>query len=183
VLTRRGCVNLKNGAGAGHETPDSCFCSLPLGLRERAPGAAGGEGGPIDRYDVQALRSILAELEYTVVEEDVNSSGKPLMMVEAGETSFRIMGESCDGVGKEQVCRGIQLSTQFAPAGDTDFDEVMATANRTLRPAKLFWAGEMLAYERYLIMDGGVSRTNLKENIAVYVEILEALMGQLFKEE
>jgi hypothetical protein len=59
----------------------------------------------------------------------------------------------------------------------------MATANRTLRPAKLFWAGDTLAYERYLIMDGGVSRTNLKENISVYVEILEALMGQLFKEE
>jgi hypothetical protein len=29
-------------------------------------------------------------------------------------------------------------------------------------------------------MDGGISRENLKTNISVYVEVLEAIYGQLF---
>lgn len=103
------------------------------------------------------------------------------MTVEAGdELSFRVMGESCEGEGAAQVCLGIQLSTQFAEIDGTDFDTVITAANRTLRPAKLFRIDSGLAYERYLIMDGGVSRENLKTNVTVYVEVLEAIYGQLF---
>jgi hypothetical protein len=135
----------------------------------------------IDRYDEAALTSILQELKYAIVESSVSSSGKPFMTVEAGdELSFRVMGESCVGEGAAQVCQGVQLSTQFAEAGDVDFDAVMATANRTLRPAKVFRIDSGLAYERYLIMDGGISRENLKTNISVYVEVLEVLFEQLF---
>jgi hypothetical protein len=135
----------------------------------------------IDRYDQSALTSIMAELKYAVVETSVSSSGKPFMTVEAGDDlSFRVMGESCEGEGASQVCLGVQLSTQFAEVDGTDFDAVMAAANRTLRPAKLFRIDSGLAYERYLIMDGGISRENLKTNISVYVEVLQAIYGQLF---
>jgi hypothetical protein len=135
----------------------------------------------IDRYDETELTSILRELKYAIVDSSVSSSGKPFMTVEAGdELAFRVMGESCIGDGAAQICQGVQLSTQFAEAGGVDFDEVIANANRTLRPAKLFRIDSGLAYERYLIMDGGISRENLKTNISVYVEVLEALYGQLF---
>jgi hypothetical protein len=151
------------------------------GCATTAPRASTFSAKLIDRYDEAALTSILQELKYAVVESSVSSSGKPFMTVEAGdELSFRVMGESCDGEGSSQVCLGVQLSTQFAEAGDVDFDEVMATANRTLRPAKVFRIDSGLAYERYLIMDGGISRENLKTNISVYVEVMEALYGRLF---
>ena len=146
-----------------------------------AAGPAGGTVNLIDRYDEAALRSVVTELGYSVVDSDISSSGKPFLTVEAGDAlSFRVMGESCQGADKEQVCQGVQLSTQFAESGDADFDAVMAAANRTLRPAKLFRIGSGLAYERYLIMDGGVSRENLKTNISVFVEVLQAISGQLF---
>ena len=154
---------------------------LALGACATAAGGAPAQSRLIDRYDQAALTSIMAELKYAVVETSVSASGKPRMTVEAGdELSFRVMGESCEGEGAAQVCLGVQLSTQFAEAGDVDFDAVMAVANRTLRPAKLFRVDSGLAYERYLIMDGGISRENLKTNISVYVEVLEAIYGQLF---
>lgn len=135
----------------------------------------------VDRYDEAELTSIMRELQYAVVDTSVSAAGKPFMTVEAGDgLSFRVMGESCEGEGAAQVCAGVQLSTQFGETGGVDFDAVMATANRTLRPAKLFRVESGLAYERYLIMDGGVTRENLKTNIVVYVEVLEALYGQLF---
>jgi hypothetical protein len=147
-----------------------------------APGnSAPSAGKLVDRYDEAALSSIMAELKYAIVETSVSSSGKPFMTVEAGdELSFRVMGESCEGEGAAQVCLGVQLSTQFAEIDGTDFDAIMATANRTLRPAKLFRVDSGLAYERYLIMDGGISRENLKTNISVYVEVLQAIYGRLF---
>lgn len=145
------------------------------------PAPAAETGALVDRYDEAVLRAIMADLAYAVVDTSENAAGKPFMMVEAGEAlAFRVMGESCQGEGAAQVCAGVQLSTQFGETGEADFDEVMATANRTLRPAKLFRAGPGLAYERYLIMDGGVSRENLKTNIVVFVQVLEALYGQLF---
>jgi hypothetical protein len=143
----------------------------------QAPAAA----AVVDRYDEGVLREIMAELRYAVVDASVNASGKPFMTVEAGdELSFRVMGESCEGEGVAQICAGVQLSTQFGEAGNVDFDAVMATANRTLRPAKMFRVESGLAYERYLIMDGGVTRENLRTNIVVYVEVLEAIYMQLF---
>ena len=146
-----------------------------------APEATVAQQKLIDRYDEAALTSIMRELQYAVIETSISSSGKPFMTVEAGdELSFRVMGESCEGEGAAQVCLGVQLSTQFGEIDGTDFDAVMATANRTLRPAKLFRVDSGLAYERYLIMDGGISRENLKTNISVYVEVLEAIYGQLF---
>ncbi len=135
----------------------------------------------VDRYEENALRSIMADLKYAVVDSSVSATGKPFLTIEAGdELSFRVMGESCEGEGASQVCRGVQLSTQFGEIDGVDFDAVMATANRTLRPAKLFRIDSGLAYERYLIMDGGVSQENLKTNISVYVEVLAAIYRQLY---
>jgi hypothetical protein len=158
-------------------------CSLlALGACATAQNAAAPPQAPlIDRYDEAALVSIMRELTYAVIETSVSASGKPFMTVEAGDgLSFRVMGESCRGEGAGQVCLGVQLSTQFGEIGGVDFDAVMAAANRTLRPAKLFRVDSGLAYERYLIMDGGITRENLKTNISIYVEILQVLYGQLF---
>ncbi len=165
----------------------SAGLALALGACVSAPGGTPTAGealgaasrGLIDRYDEAALKAVVKELGYAVVESSITSSGKPFMTVEApGEAQFRVMGESCEGAGKEQVCWGVQLSTQFGDTGG-DLDVLMSTANRTLRPAKLFRVEAGAAYERYLIMDGGVSRENLKSNISVYVEILDALLKQL----
>jgi hypothetical protein len=134
-------------------------------------------GALIDRYDEPALRSVMSELGYEVLNARVNGVGKPAMSIKAGEMAFEVTGESCEGT--PQVCAGVQLSAQFPELDSVDADEVMAKANRTLRPAKLFRAGAGIVYERYLIMDGGLSRKNLETEISVYVEILEALFKQL----
>lgn len=159
-----------------------CSLAAMLTLAACATTQAGGSadtGGLIDRYDPAALRSIISELGYKVGDTGESSSGKPMMVIDTPEgLSFRILGESCDGEGKEQVCQGVQLSAQFAQ-GNADLDEVMARGNRTLRPAKLFRVDAGLAYERYLIMDGGVSRENLKTEVEVFVEILGALLKQI----
>ncbi len=155
---------------------------LALGACATTPApVAPAERASIDRYDEDALRSAMADLKYAVVDTSVSDSGKPFMTVEASdELAFRVMGESCEGEGAAQVCAGVQLSTQFGEIDGVDFDAVMATANRTLRPAKLFRVGSGLAYERYLIMDGGVSPENLKTNISVFVEVLGAIYRQLY---
>jgi hypothetical protein len=142
-------------------------------------GAPKAAGGLIDRYDEAALKKIIADLHYKVVDTDVSSTGKPFMSVEAVDgVAFRIMGESCEGEGKDQVCAGVQLSTQF---GDTaaDLDNIIAQGNRTLRPAKLFRVDAGMAYERYLIMDGGISTENLSTNITVFVEVMQLLLERL----
>src|SRR5262249_9295419 len=135
--------------------------------------------GLIDHYNEQALRSVVTGLGYNVLDARINGAGKPAMSVEAGAMAFEITGESCEGEGAQRVCAGVQLSAQFREEDGVDVDEVMAKGNRTLRPAKLFRAGAGVVYERYLIMDGGVSRKNLETEISVYVEILEVLFKQL----
>lgn len=151
---------------------------LMFGACASAPPAA-KPGALIDRYDEAVLRKIVAELGYSLVDTDVSASGKPFMSVEAGDgPAFRIMGEGCQGEGAEQVCRGIQLSTQFGHTG-ADFASLIEQGNRTLRPAKLFPVDAGMAYERYLIMDGGISEQNLAENIAVFVQIMQIVLDRL----
>jgi Putative bacterial sensory transduction regulator len=149
----------------------------PMGA---APGAAGADA-LIDRYDEVALKSITSELGYSISEKDTDNQGRPFMTVEAGgDMAFRIGGQSCEGKSKEQVCQGVQLTARFP--GDPDdekLNEIVDRVNRTLRPAKIFFIESGVAYERYLIMDGGVSRENLKVNIEVFVEILEAILKQI----
>lgn len=157
--------------------------ALALGACASAPTAGApakaDNAGLIDRYDTPALRSIIADLGYAITDFGESSSGKPMMEVDTKDgLSFRVLGENCNGEGKNQVCTGVQLSTQFGES-DADLDEIMARANRTLRPAKVFRVDAGLAYERYLIMDGGVSRENLKTEIEVFVEILGVLWKQV----
>jgi hypothetical protein len=140
---------------------------------------AAAPGGLITRYDEAALKKVVADLGYSLVDTDVSSTGKPFMSVEAGdEVAFRIMGESCVGEGKEQVCQGIQLSTQFGETA-ADLDVIIEQGNRTLRPAKLFRVDSGMAYERYLIMDGGITAENLSTNISVFVEVLQIVLERL----
>jgi hypothetical protein len=141
----------------------------------KAPSA----GGLITRYDEAALKRIVTGLGYSVVDTAVSSTGKPFIAVEAGdEMAFRIMGESCEGEAAKQVCMGIQLSTQFGETS-ADLDNLIEQGNRTLRPAKLFRVDAGMAYERYLIMDGGITPENLKTNISVFVEILQIVLDRL----
>jgi len=144
----------------------------------KAPGVASA-GALITRYDEAALKQVVTGLGYSVVDSGLSSSGKPFLSVEAGkELAFRIMGESCEGEAAKQVCMGIQLSTQFAQTND-DLDNLIEQGNRTLRPAKLFRVDAGMAYERYLIMDGGITPENLKTNISVFVEILQIVLDRL----
>ena len=137
----------------------------------------------IDSYDGPVLRSIINELGYKISDSDTDSQGRPRMTIDVGGESgaaFRIVGQSCEGKDKDQVCAGIQLAAQFGKNGDDDkLGEIVDRVNRTLRPAKIFWIDSGLAYERYLIMDGGVTRENLKTNIEVFVEILQAIWEQI----
>ena len=152
----------------------ACASSAP-----QSGGTPKAAGGLIDRYDEAALKKVIADLHYKVVDTDVSSSGKPFMSVEAGaDVAFRVMGESCEGEGKNQVCLGIQLSTQFGETA-ADLDNIITQGNRTLRPAKLFRVDAGMAYERYLIMDGGISAENLSTNISVFVEVMQLLLERL----
>jgi hypothetical protein len=161
---------------AGAPTP----AALAAGVRASTPPASAADQGLIDRYDEQALRSIFAELGYSVVDASVTASGKPFLSVEAGKTlAFVATGDGCEGKDALKICWGIQLSTVIGSAGGADLGEIQEKANRTLRPAKLFVGNAGLVYERYLVMDGGVSRENLKTNVSVYVEILQALLDQI----
>ena len=143
------------------------------------PAGPAAPDGLIDRYDEQALRSIMSELEYVVLDARTDGAGRPSMSIEADDMAFEVTGQSCEGQGAARACAGVQLSVQFPENDGVDVDEVMAKANSTLRPAKVFRAGAGVVYERYLIMDGGVSRENLKTEVSVYVEILKVLFGQL----
>ncbi len=141
--------------------------------------AAATSGALITRYDEAALKKVVADLGYALVDTDVSSTGKPFMSVEASdELAFRIMGESCVGEGKDQVCQGIQLSTQFGETA-ADLGVIIEQGNRTLRPAKLFRVDSGMAYERYLIMDGGITPENLGVNISVFVEVMQIVLERL----
>src|SRR5262245_35593575 len=70
----------------------------------------------IYRYDSDALRSIVSELGYRITDSGTDSQSRPFLTVEPGgeaNTAFKIVGQSCEGKGKDQVCQGIQLAAQF----------------------------------------------------------------------
>jgi hypothetical protein len=154
--------------------------AVALGACATTAGAApAASGALIDRYDEAVLKKVIADLGYALVDTDVSAAGKPFMSVEAGDgVAFRIMGESCEGEGASQVCQGVQLSTQFGQA-DADLANLIEQGNRTLRPAKLFAIDAGMAYERYLIMDGGITEKNLSTNISVFVEVLQIVLERL----
>lgn len=130
----------------------------------------------VAKYDEVVLKEIVTGLGYKVVDLSPGSKGQPSMTVEMpDDLAFQIQGASCDGDGKAQVCEGVQLAAVLGDAGKHDPDDLIAEINRTYRPGKLFAISQGLAFERYLIMDGGVSKENLSSNVETFAEMLKAL--------
>lgn len=133
----------------------------------------------VDRYDETVLREVATSLGYKVVDV-LENADKPSMTVEVdGSLAFQIEGLSCTGEGADQKCLGLHLAAILAGAGDNDPEELIAEINRTWRPGKLFAVSQGLAFERYLILDDGISRGNLASNIETFGEMLKALWARV----
>lgn len=134
----------------------------------------------VTSYDEAVLRAVIKELGYKVGDTFIKPTGEPSMNVEMpGDLAFQIEGQFCTGKEKEQVCPGLEIATIFGDTGKVDSDVLIADVNRTYRPGKLFAFPRGFAFERYMILDGGITKENLSENIETYAEMLKAVWARM----
>lgn len=139
----------------------------------------------IDRYDPAVLTKIVEDMGYDVLDEaDASEDDGPFLIFENGDgLIFGFQGAVCDDKKAGARCLGILIYGALTPPEDDDFDSLsyMNTYNIQHSAAKLVDENGDLALTRYLIMDDGISRENLRVNVDVFVELYEALQKDLTK--
>ncbi len=139
----------------------------------------------IDRYDPAVLTQIVEAMGYDVVDAaDASEDDGPFLIFE-NDTGlvFGFQGAVCDDKKPGARCLGILIYGALAPPDDDDFDSLsyMNDYNLQHSAAKMVDEDGELALTRYLIMDDGISRENLRVNVDVFVELYEALQKDLTK--
>jgi hypothetical protein len=162
VLLLGACATMDGAASAGEEP-----AAAPAGL--------------ISKYDEKVLREVVAKIGYKVIDTMVDDKGEPSMTVEipGGNLAFQIEGQFCEGVASAQVCPGLELAAILGDSNGKDPDAIVDEINRTYRPGKMFRIQAGMAFERYLILDDGISRGNLASNIETFGEMLKALWAKI----
>lgn len=141
---------------------------------------ASAQSALVSAYDEAVLREVVEGLGYKVTDTLVDPTGEPAMTVQmAGDLAFQIEGMFCEGEGKDQRCQGLQMAAIIGDSGSEDPVKLAAEINRTWRPGKLFVIDRGLAFERYLILDDGISRGNLASNIETFGEMLKQLWARI----
>jgi hypothetical protein len=141
----------------------------------------------VDRYDAKALTEIAKELGYSTIVDQADASNEdgPFLIFETeNDGVFGFQGKACDNQTATAKCIGILFYGALSPPEDDDFDvlEYVNEYNFEYSAVKMVDEDGDLALSRYLIMDDGVSRANLKVNVQVFTSMYRKAQEELNKQ-
>lgn len=141
--------------------------ALAVAAALSAPAYAQGLIADISSDEVKAL---ITEVGATVTGEGVSTTNSRYVEARSeNDLNFDVYTYSCDIEGRFQRCSGLYLVAEF----DLGSESNVAAAVNLIEYAALddFAEGQSLKASRYLILDGGVSHSNLITNIEVFLTL------------
>lgn len=144
-----------------------------LALALTVPGAAAAQSGTLSDWGVADMKQAMVAAGATVTKEGVLDGGAPYVGgTSADGLKFLIYGTVCSGTPPR--CKGANMTASFTLDSDAEVDAREKKIDRSAVGVRN--AGEnSLEVSRYLIFDDGITRGNLKVNIAVFIEVAEEI--------
>lgn len=144
-----------------------------LALALSVPGAAAAQSGTLSDWGVADMKQAMVAAGATVTKEGVLDGGAPYIGgTSADGMKFLIYGTVCSGTPMR--CKGANMTASFTLDSDAEVDAREKKIDRSAVSVRN--AGEnSLEVSRYLIFDDGITRGNLKVNIAVFIEVAEEI--------
>ena len=84
---------------------------------------------------------------------------------------FYAIGNACEA----DTCTGLKLLGRHEPEGRVTVAQINGF-NRDIPPVKVWYNDNVMAMERYLILNGGVSRANLAYEVDTFITIMSVLV-------
>lgn len=131
------------------------------------------------------MKSALVAAGASVVREDVAADGAPYIAAKtAGGLKFSVSGRVCDfaagATSGPKRCRGASVQTRFTLASDTAVDAAVKKYGPEFAAVAISNGGKNdLLVSRYVILDHGVHRDNLKLNISVFTGVAERIWAEV----
>lgn len=144
-----------------------------LALALSVPGAAAAQSGALSDWGVADMKQAMVAAGATVTKEGVLDGGAPYIGgTSADGMKFLIYGTVCSGTPAR--CKGANMTASFTLDSDAEVDAREKKIDRSAVNVRN--AGDnSLEVSRYLIFDDGITRGNLKVNIAVFIEVAEEI--------
>lgn len=144
-----------------------------LALALSVPGVAAAQSGTLSDWGVADMKQAMVAAGATVTKEGALEGGAPYVGgTSADGMKFLIYGTVCSGTPAR--CKGANMSASFTLDSDAEVDAREKKIDRSAVNVRN--AGEnSLEVSRYLIFDDGITRGNLKVNIAVFIEVAEEI--------
>jgi len=136
-------------------------------------------------WGVADMKSAVVASGASVVREDVSADGAPyIAAMTAGGMKFSISGRVCDHAAGATTgpkrCRGASVQTRFTLTSDVAVDAAVKKYAPEFAAVSISNSGKSeLLISRYVILDHGVHRDNLKLNISVFTGIAERVWAEV----
>ena len=119
---------------------------------------------------VADMRSVAESLKSVFVGQSEADADTPYIeMKSADGLHYVFYGLECTGAGAAKRCSGINLSLTFNLKSDAAAEEAAGLVDYAALSE--YTEGKDLNLTRYLILDGGVTRTNISENVRVFTTL------------
>lgn len=143
-----------------------------------APALAQGGDRVMKALEFEELRTILAELDVEVTDDGVDEDGDyHLELKSDGGLLFYIYGASCNADDPQKDCLGLNAVSSFTLSAEADVHTVVDSISYAFM--KVYRSGKEVKVSRYVIFDGGITRTNVKDNVRIFVEIADKIWTKL----
>ena len=151
-------------------------------LATAAPGQAQpkrGDTAIIETIDESDLVALVQAEGYTV-DEITSTSEEPSIRGKTPDgVLFELYGAACDE--ETGRCYGLEIDVKYDPENSITADK-MVEANMTRMAIKAYWdrEGDVVGLTQYIILDGGVTWKNLRENLRITLEVQDAVRAALY---
>jgi hypothetical protein len=142
-----------------------------LTLALAIPTGASAQSGLLADWGLADMKTALTTAGATITKEGTLDGGAPYVGASsANGMKFVVYGTVCTGTPAR--CKGANMSASFTLDSDAEVDAREKKIDRSAVGVRN--AGDnSLEVSRYMIFDGGISRSNLATNIEVFIEVSE----------
>lgn len=130
--------------------------------------------GLLTDWGLEDVRSLITERGETVTDSGVENGHLFIAGRTAAGMNFVAYGVGCSGAPAR--CKGLNLTTGYKLASGAEVDRALKQINLVAVGARN-GGDNALDLNRYVVLDGGISRANLKMNIDVFFK----LTGEVWK--
>lgn len=128
------------------------------------------------------VKSLITGIGGTVVNAGVASSGRRYVRATSAEgLSFDIYSFQCDNDQADQRCTGLEFMVNFDLGSEDNVKKAMTLVDYAA--VEDLGSGDNLTLSRYMILDGGISRSNFDTNLKVFLKISDNVWNLLTEKE